>query len=51
VVEYQLARSYARVLGGIQAKVAAAVTGFGVVVGTIGLIVDIPEIAKMIACG
>jgi hypothetical protein len=38
-------------LGGIQAKVAAAVTVFGVVVGTIGLIVDIPEIAKMIACG
>jgi len=38
-------------LGGIQAKIAAAVTIFGVVTGTIGLIVDIPQIAKMIAPG
>jgi hypothetical protein len=37
--------------GGIQAKTAAAVTLFGVVAGTIGLIADYPDAAKMIAPG
>jgi hypothetical protein len=36
-------------LGGIQAQIEAAVTVFSVVAETIGLIVGIPEIAKMIA--
>jgi hypothetical protein len=37
------------ILEGIHAKIAAAVTVFSVVAETIGLIVGIPEIAKMIA--
>jgi len=48
LVEHELARSIAWASGGWQAKVAAAVTMFSVITGMIGMIVDVPQVVKMI---